>query len=226
MRLRKIFVSHRVKDGLRFGCVTFLLLVSTTGLRVVARGRPIPLRSDFKSFPAQVGKWSGTDLPEPDSQVKSVLRADNYLWRRYHSQVSDAQVDLWIVYYQSQESGDTIHSPKNCFPGAGWEPVLSDVEKIPDPAAPEAHFPANRYVIEKDGVQQDALYWYQAHGRKYASEYLGKIYLVWDGIKRGRTDGALIRLTAVRTSSDNHSFPAMMAFAQDLAPVLTHFLPD
>ena len=142
--------------------MTFLLLVSTTGLRLVPRGHPVPLRSDFESFPSQVGNWSGTDLPDRDPKTKDVLRADNYLLRRYSNRVTGAHADLFIVYYKSQESDDTIHSPKNCWPGGGWEPVLSDVEKVPDPAIPEGSFPANHYVIEKDGVRQDALYWYQA----------------------------------------------------------------
>ncbi len=75
-------------------------------------------------------------------------------------------------------------------------------------------------------MQQDVLYWYQAHGRRFASEYLGKIYLVWDGITKGRTDGALIRITAVRVPGDTQSFPAMVKFAQEIAPVLPVFLPN
>jgi EpsI family protein len=70
------------------------------------------------------------------------------------------------------------------------------------------------------------LYWYQAHGRMFASEYLGKIYLAWDGITKGRTDGALIRLTAARASGNGQSLPAMMTFAQDLSSVLPQFLPN
>ena len=67
-------------------------------------------------------------------------------------------------------------------------------------------------MIEKDGVQQDVLYWYQAHGRTFASEYLGKFYLAWDGITKGRTDGALIRITAARTPQ---TFPTLVGFAQE-----------
>jgi EpsI family protein len=217
-------VGLRVKDALRFGCVTCLLLVSTTGLRLVPRGHPVPLRSDFESFPYEVGNWSGTDLPDLDSKTKDALRADNYLLRRYSNHV--VQTDLLAAYYKSQESGDTIHDPRNCYPGAGWEQVSLSVVQIPNPEIPEGSFPVNHFVVEKDGVKQDVLYWYQGHGRAYASPYLGKIYLVWDGIRKGRTDGALIRLSAVRASENDQPFPAMAGFAQDLSSVLPQFLPN
>jgi EpsI family protein len=214
-----------VKDRLRFGCVTFLLLVSTAGLRLVPRGHPVPLRRDFDMFRTQISDWSGTDL-YLNPITKNVLRADNYLLRHYSNRVTGAQADLFMVYYKTQESGDTIHDPLNCLPGAGWERVSLNVVQIPNPAIPERSFPANHFVVEKDGVKQDVLYWYQGHGRTYASPYLGKIYLVWDGISKGRTDGALIRLTAVRVSENDQPFPAMAAFAQDLSSVLPQFLPN
>jgi EpsI family protein len=215
-----------VTDRIRLGCLIGLLLVSTVDLRWIAHGHPVPPRSDFDTFPTQVDDWSGRNLPELSAGVKGVLAADNYLLRGYRNDVTGAQVDLFIVYYSSQRSGDALHSPKNCLPGAGWEPVSSGVVQISNPAASNESFMANHYVIEKDGVQQDVLYWYHAHGRRFASEYLGKIYLAWDGITKGRTDGALIRLTAVRTSGNDQSFPAMVAFAQDLSSVLPQFLPN
>lgn len=213
-------------DRIRLGCLIGLLIVSTVDLRWVAHGHPVPPRSDFDTFPSQVNDWSGRNLPELSDGVKGVLKADNYLLRDYHNNGTGAQVDLFIAYYSSQRSGDALHSPKNCLPGAGWEPVSSGVVQISNLAMPGTSFTANHYVIEKDGVQQDVLYWYHAHGRRFASEYLGKIYLAWDGITKGRTDGALIRLTAVRTSGNDRSFPAMVTFAQDLSSVLPQFLPD
>jgi EpsI family protein len=213
-------------DKLRFGCLIGLLLLTTADLRWVSHGHPVPVRSDFGAFPTQLGEWSGKDLPDLSERTKEVLRADNYLLRDYRNDTASTQVNLFIVYYRSQRSGDALHSPKNCLPGGGWEPVSSGAIRIFSPDNPDSGFRANHYVIEKDGVQQDVLYWYQAHGRRFASEYLGKIYLVWDGITKGRTDGALIRITAVRVPGDTQSFPAMVKFAQEIAPVLPVFLPN
>jgi EpsI family protein len=215
-----------MKDKFRFACLIGLLFLTTVDLRWISHGHPVPVRSDFEAFPIQLGEWSGKDLPDLDEKTKEVLRADNYLLRDYRNNSASTQVDLFIVYYRSQRSGDALHSPKNCLPGAGWEPISSGTIRIPTSDNSDAGFRANHYVIEKDGVQQDVLYWYQAHGRRFASEYLGKIYLVWDGITKGRTDGALIRITAPRAPGNTQSFPAMVKFAQKIAPVLPGFLPN
>jgi EpsI family protein len=214
-----------VTDRIRLGCLIGLLLFSSVELRWVAHGRSVPPRNDFDTFPQQVDDWSGQNLPDLDIGVRKELAADNYLLRNYHN-TTGSNMGLFIAYYGSQRSGDALHSPKNCLPGAGWEPISSGTVRIADPSAPGKSFAVNHYVIERGGEQQDVLYWYQAHGRRFASEYLGKIYLVWDGITKGRTDGALIRITASRTSGSSESLPAMVAFAKDLSPILPQYLPN
>jgi EpsI family protein len=214
-----------VTDRIRLGCLIGLLLFASMELRWVSHGRSVPPRNDFNTFPLQVDDWSGENLPDLDPAVRKELAADNYLLRNYRS-TTDPNMGLFIAYYGSQRSGDALHSPKNCLPGAGWEPISSGTVRIEDPSAPGASFVVNHYVIERGGEQQDVLYWYQAHGRRFASEYLGKIYLVWDGITKGRTDGALIRITASRTSGGSQSLPAMVAFAKDLSPILPQYLPN
>ncbi|HXN17171.1 MAG TPA: EpsI family protein [Candidatus Binatus sp.] len=212
-------------DKIRLSCLIGVLLVSTVDLRWMSHGHPVPPRKDFASFPFQLAEWSGTDLVLSPGTVR-VLAADNYLLRSYRNRVSGAEVELFVVYYSAQRSGDALHSPRNCLPGAGWEPVSSGFLEISNPTPAGSFFPANHYVIEKDGVRQDVLYWYQAHGREFASEYLGKIYLAWDGITRGRTDGALVRITAVHAPGNTGTLPVMVSFAQDLSSVLPQFLPN
>jgi EpsI family protein len=212
----------------RLRCVSLiaLLLFGIVELRWRSHGHPVHPRTDFAEFPTQVANWSGIDLPDLSAGVKRTLAADNYLVREYRNDISGDQVDLFIAYYRSQRSGDALHSPKNCLPGAGWEPVSSEVVLLSDPVVPNKFFKADHYVIQKDGMEQDVLYWYQAHGRRFANEYLGKIYLAWDGITNGRTDGALIRVNAPRRPGNPEPLPALVAFAKDLAPVLPRFLPN
>jgi EpsI family protein len=158
--------------------------------------------------------------------VKHALAADNYLLREYRNNLTGERVELFIAYYRSQRSGDALHSPKNCLPAAGWQPLFAGTIRISDPSIPGSSFIANRYVIERDGAEQDVLYWYQAHGRRFASEYLGKLYLAWDGITSGQTDGALIRISTDRTPGDNQTFREMVRFAQDQLSILPRFLPN
>src|SRR6202041_1146964 len=107
-------------DRIRFSCLIVLLLASAVDLRWVAHGHRVPPRGDFNTFPTQVDEWSGQDLPQLDASVIRVLAADNVLFRNYHNDTTGKSMGLFIAYYSSQRSGDALHSPKNCLPGAGW----------------------------------------------------------------------------------------------------------
>ena len=101
-------------------------------------------------------------------------------------------IGLYVGYYGSQRTGDTIHSPKNCLPGAGWEPVRAGYLTISPPGG--APIEVNEYLVAKGADKRLVLYWYQGRGRVIASEYAGKVWMVVDAIRLHRTDGALVRL--------------------------------
>src|SRR4029077_16516881 len=133
----------------------------------------------------------------------------------------------------SQRQGDTMHSPLNCLPGAGWTPVQNDRLALRVPTGSgtmggqaERPIEINRYVIEKGLDRQVVLYWYQSHGRVVASEYWGKIYMVLDAIRSNRTDGALIRIPAPIVSSEADAEQRAIGFAQELFPFLGRYLPS
>jgi EpsI family protein len=212
-------------DHQRFGCVVALLLLTSANLRLASHGHTVPPPRDLGAFPIEIDGWTGENLPELTAREQQVLAADEYLLRGYRGGAG-TNVVLFLAYYRSQRSGDALHSPRNCLPGAGWQPVSSNSVRIPNSASAGSSFEANHYVIEKDGLKQDVVYWYQAHGRMFGNEYLGKIYLAWDGITKGRTDGALIRITAMRTPVNDQSVSAILAFARDLTSVLPSFLPN
>ena len=50
-----------------------------------------------------------------------VLRADDTLNRIYRLRAASSY--LFIAYFKTQRYGQSPHSPKNCLPGSGWEPV-------------------------------------------------------------------------------------------------------
>jgi EpsI family protein len=191
-------------------------------LHGVSHGESVPLRQPLGQLSMEMDGWLGHDHPL-EAQTLSVLGVSDYLNRAY---ISDAEqpVDLYVGYYQSQRTGETIHSPKNCLPGAGWEPVRAGRLTIPMTAMPA--ITVNEYLIEKGPVQYLVLYWYQAHGRVIASEYSGKAWLMFDAVTRNRTDGALVRvLTSTRNGEDQAKARAVQ-FVQSLYPRLGTFIPD
>jgi EpsI family protein len=125
-----------------------------------------------------------------------------------------------------------MHSPLNCLPGAGWEPVskapLSVAVPGASPDAPDPEIVINRYVIQKGIDRELVLYWYQSHGRVVASEYWGKFYLVRDAVRLNRTDGALVRVIApiVGDDGEGRAEATAVQFIQTLFPALSGYLPD
>jgi EpsI family protein len=120
-----------------------------------------------------------------------------------------------------------MHSPKNCLPGSGWNPVLND-QVVLERAADGKPVYINRYLIEKNADQSLVLYWYQSSGRVIANEYWGKFYLVAEALRSGRRDGAIIRLVVPLRKGDNldHVTQRTLEFARTLRPELPKFLPN
>jgi EpsI family protein len=84
------------------------------------------------------------------------------------------------------------------------------------------------YIIGNGDNRQFVIYWYQAHGRSVANEYLAKIYLVADAIRTNRTDGALVRvIVPIDRGQDGSAAKARAEeFAAQLAPMLPRFIPN
>ena len=209
-----------------FGC-----LLAAAGVAARAdRYEEVPPRQALAVMPMQIGDWHGIQDPPMTKAVLDVLRADDYLTRTYYTS-DKAVTGLYIGYWQSQRQGDTIHSPLNCLPGAGWEPVSrSTINLAGLEGAPGASATANRYVIQKGIDRQLVLYWYQSHGRIIASEYSSKFYLVADAVRRNRTDGAIVRVIAPiagdSPQAEQQAEQQAMRFVKVLLPQLNAFLPS
>ena len=209
----------------RFVFAALLIASAAIFLQARARNEIFPPRLPLQQFPHQLGAWTGTDFPL-DSDVLEKLGPGDFMVRIYQNQQEpQPYVDLYIAYFPSQRAGDTIHSPKNCLPGAGWTPVESSRIQLDLPG--HAPFPANRYVIQKGDAKQVVLYWYWAHDRGVASEYWAKFYLVADSIRMNRTDGALVRITTPmqRGESVEAAERRMLPFANEMQPLLDSYIP-
>lgn len=183
------------------------------GVRGAGSERPVT-RASLTTFPRTIGAWSAAgDLPLDDDVVR-VLGVDDYVSRTYLN-AEGAPVNLYVGYYASQRQGDTIHSPQNCLPGAGWQPVESGRTML---AVQGAMLPVNRYVIEKGPERQVVLYWYQGRGRVVANEYANKLWLMVDAARLRRTNGSLVRIIAPRERD-------AAEFARVVFPRLPEYLP-
>lgn len=207
----------------RFLLVIGLLAASAGLLGSRRQIEVIPKHLPVSSFPIQLGQWNGQDQPI-SNEILSVLGPGDFVSRLYE-QPGQPPMGFFLAYFPSQQTGDTIHSPKNCLPGAGWMPVESS--RIVLPVSGGKSISANRYIIEKGIEHQFVLYWYQAHGRAVASEYWARFYLVADAIRMNRTDGALIRIITPIAQGENSESAERRAvtFAQQIIPSLDKYVP-
>jgi EpsI family protein len=176
----------------------FQVLVVVLGVHAAAyyafRTPEPPVNSrPLAEFPRQIDGWGMSAEHAVEAEVQDVLKADDTLSRTYAPVAGNAPAGLFVAFFRSQQAGQAPHSPKNCLPGSGWEPVESGTTKINVPGRPEP-IEVNRYIIARGENKAMVYYWYQSHGRVVASEYWSKIYLVLDAIRYHRSDTALVRV--------------------------------
>jgi EpsI family protein len=169
----------------------------------------VVLRQPLSDLPYQMSTWQGQEAGPFSADVLQALGVDEYVNR-------------------IQREGDTIHSPLNCLPGAGWQIVTRARTSLPvaDAAGPVV---VNRFLIQKGTERQVVLYWYQSHGRVLASEYWSKVFLVYDAVRLNRSDAAMVRVISPVLGPDGTEAQAewhASAFAETLFPYLEKFLPS
>ena len=199
-----------------------------------ARAEPqLPPRQPLRGFPIRVAEWQGRAAPDFDPREVRILGADEYLTRIYRQEAGEP-VALFIGYYGSQRTGALMHSPLNCLPGAGWQladrrRMLVDVDGPRLEASPSGRrIEINRVVIQKGEAQQLAFYWYQERGRVIASEYMSRLFLMFDAARHGRTDGALVRvITPVDPDAGDadRATSRLVDFVRTIFPRLDGYLP-
>jgi EpsI family protein len=150
-------------------------------------------RDPLAIFPDQLGAWQAGPHRSLDRDVERILAADDYLSVALTRPDGEAPVDLMIVWYANQMTGG-VHSPEVCLPGGGWE--IADLQPVDlsERFGDGARFGANRAIIQKGVDRMLAYYWFEQQGRRTASEFRAKLYLMAGKLTNGREDSALIRL--------------------------------
>ena len=202
----------------------FLLIESTVFYAVAFRTENVPMVGPLSSFPAQSGDWSMKQDVKIEPEIQELLQADDTLNRIYVNSAGTAAY-LFIAYFKSQRFGQAPHSPKNCLPGSGWEPIESGPIGIDVPGRSERIW-SNRYVVAHGDEKSVVFYWYQSHNRIIASEFSAKFWLVTDSIRYHRSDSSLVRVVVpVRNGDIKAATKVGVDFVQMIFPDLTRQLP-
>ncbi|HLH43007.1 MAG TPA: EpsI family protein [Bryobacteraceae bacterium] len=197
-------------SGTRFAAAAAILCATLAASAFTERRRPEQLAQPLKSVPLSIADWKfAGDAPLPPSTLKRLVPSD-YISRIYSQ--AGKPLGLFIAYYAEQRAGESMHSPKHCLPGSGWEIWKYDSVSIPFHGSAVR---VNKYYIHQGNDRQVVLYWYQSRSRIIASEYLGKFLLMKDAALNGRTDGALVRIVV---PDDPDIANQAVKFAAELIP--------
>jgi EpsI family protein len=208
----------------RMGVAAGLLVGALVVLHLRSTGEAVPVRKSLDTFPIALGVWHEQRSASLEGEVLNILKVNDYLMRQYADR-QHRYIWLYVGYWATQRKGAQIHSPQNCLPGAGWEPVEASRLTI-DLPAPYQPIVVNRYLIQKDRDLQVVLYWYQARGQAVASELRARIEMVRSAIVSNRTDGALVRISTPIYGNAQEATERLVRYVQTLYPVLGDYLPD
>src|ERR1035441_5671997 len=175
---------------LPIGATIALLLGTTLLCGLTSRRVPELLAVPLDQIDSQIAGWAAAGDQTLPAPTLHALAPSSYLVRTYKK--AGSQLDLFIAFYAQQRAGESMHSPKHCLPGAGWEIWNHDSALV---STGGRQYEINKYSIQNDGKRMLMFYWYQSKSRIIASEYLGKIMLARETIGTGRTGGSIVRIT-------------------------------
>ena len=233
-----VVIPHEWSDSakqagpeIKFNKSIFLLLflvcvTAIASINIQGRQEVIPSRKAFLSFPLNLADWQGRNDYLSQFYL-DILKLTDYVMINYAEKDSGKSVNFYSAYYQSQRQGTSMHSPKACIPGDGWQISQFEERRFPDITIDGNELKVNRAIIQKGDSRQLVYYWFQQQGRTITNELLVKWYLFYDAITMNRTDGSLIRLvTNVDKAEDiDAADKRLQSFMKDLIPVLPDYLP-
>jgi EpsI family protein len=153
----------------------------------------VPPRKDMATIQMDAPGYKRTDIVVKEEERK-IAGMSNYTFRGFMRDSTDPGFSVYVGYYDYQVQGKTIHSPKNCLPGAGWEAVENGTRTLA--VGDGRSVTVNRYFAANTEQRAQAMvyYWYQGRGRVEANEYRVKWNLLRDAALYGRTEEALVRI--------------------------------
>jgi len=205
--------------------VLTLVLIAQAFLFYKASGTELtPLAAPLSAFPITLGDWHMVQEGVVDKETQEVLKADDTLTRVYANPAIRAQGSLFIAYFQSQRTGQSPHSPKNCLPGSGWQPEENDEVDVP---IGNETIRINHYLVSRGDEASLVYYWYQSQGRAIANEFSAKFYLIEDSIRKHRSDTSLVRVIVPAPRGEAQiSKAAGLDFVKVVYPAVKAYLPQ
>jgi len=203
-----------------------LMIAAGLSLSLEKREELIPPRMALAAFPMKMDAWQGRrEIME--QQYVDKLKFDDYILANF-ARDGAPPINLYAAYYVSQRKSVSMHSPRACIPGDGWQIKSFETVSVPGVRLYGDVLRANRVLIQRGDERQLVYYWFQQRGRNMTNEYLVKWYLFRDALMLNRSDGALVRLTTPAPEGEDlaKTEGRLVSFLASLMPRLDRYIPN
>ncbi|HEX7122624.1 MAG TPA: EpsI family protein [Gemmatimonadaceae bacterium] len=169
----------------------------------VRRQHGAPLARPLAVLPVALAGFGSWERPMTEAE-RQVVGATDYLFRIF-GRDSVPAFSVYVGYYDRQATGRSIHSPKNCLPGSGYQTLEAGTATL---EVAGQTVTVNRYIVADGPSQALVYYWYQGRGRVAHNEYLVKWDLLRDAVLYGRSEEALVRIVVPVRSAPGYTAEA------------------
>ena len=203
--------------------IAMLLAAGAAGWWIESRPPLTPDVSPLAALPQRVGSWVSEDVAI-DKAIEAELAADLNLQRVYRHVTLGDVLWLYVGYYGTARGGRPEHTPRGCYPGAGWS--IESSRTLPVGRGSELW--VNEYRVRQGDEERLVHFWYRSHRRtgilggfdQSLDHLLGRL-------QQGRADGALVRIsTGIREGGESGARSRLLAFAAELDPLLASHWPS
>jgi len=197
----------------------FTLLVLLSGLiayTYTLRYRSIeePLPPALELIPIRIGNHIGTDN-YLDPETIRMFGADSTIFRSYNNK-SGREIQLFLGFFGSQQENSQIHSPKNCYPGSGWNILVDGSTRL---RLRKGTVPVKRLLISDGREKQIVIYWFSTQSAIITNEFTLKWHQMKSALLGKSQSVAFVRFsTKVPYGEDDISHEDLIRFAEAVSP--------
>ncbi|MCK5826537.1 MAG: EpsI family protein [Desulfuromusa sp.] len=203
--------------------LVIIVLLGFTAFYVYSRAEAVvPVHTPFNQFPQQVGEWSMIGEARFDERVLKVLKPTDYLSRTYLSEEGQ-NLSLYVGYHDGGIMSGSIHSPRQCLPGSGWNRLYSQVRKV---KLGSRTIPYISSFYQKGLEKQLFLYWFQVRDRILTNEYTLKLAIAQNVLLSNRRESSFIRISLMATDREEEATKVGEQFIRDFYPSIRATLPE
>ena len=191
------------------------LIAYTYAMRYRRAEPPVPPALD--RIPREIAGYAAGE-EAIDGAVTGLLGADATLFREYR-RAGEPTIWLFVGYFASPQENSQIHSPRHCYPGAGWNILAEGTSPLAVGGVPRS---ARNLVISNGAERHFVLYWFLAADGVLADEFA----LKWSQMKssllgRSRATSFVRFSMEIGAGADLHGVERLLVrFAEELAPFI------